>query len=236
MPSGDDSLTQMAFFGRDDKQWEQLRALYGERSDAELLAMYDQRDGLTEAAQQALETVMRERHLQAVAPAAAPVDAEADAVDMDELLYIFDDAFDAREAMRYLTEAEVTHRIVDWHTVDLELRKVRPTLQLGLLVPKNEQTRAKDILRESLDLFPDDADEVSLNPIGELALVAMFDLKDGLVAAQALAEGGISYFWRDGRDESQELPDAETVAIEVRVGELHRATKLVEERLATLPD
>jgi hypothetical protein len=225
----------MGFFGRDDKQLEQLRALYGERNDRELLAMYEQREGLTETAQQALEQVMRERHLSANDTAATGAEDELGVVDEAELLYIFDDAFQAREAIRHLTEAEVTHRVVDWYALHPELLEARSMLQLALLVPKDEQAHAVTVLRETLDLFPLDEEGVELNAIGELALVAMFDLANGLLAAQALGEAGISYFWRDGREETQDLPDAETVAIEVRASQLQRAVKLVEEKLAMVP-
>jgi hypothetical protein len=61
----------------------------------------------------------------------------------------------------------------------------------------------------------------------EMVLVAMFDRKDGLIAAEALGKAGISYCWRDGADESQELPDEMTVAIEVRGEQMEAANALV---------
>jgi hypothetical protein len=64
----------------------------------------------------------------------------------------------------------------------------------------------------------------------------MFDRNEALVAAQALGEAGITYLWRDGRDDAAELPDEETVAIEVRPADLERATQLVEAALAALPE
>jgi hypothetical protein len=64
----------------------------------------------------------------------------------------------------------------------------------------------------------------------------MFERGEGLVAAQALGEAGITYLWRDGREEASGLPDEETVSIEVRQADLARATKLVEDAFAALPE
>jgi hypothetical protein len=64
----------------------------------------------------------------------------------------------------------------------------------------------------------------------------MFERGEGLVAARALGEAGMTYLWRDGRDHVGELPDEETVAIEVRVGDMEHAVGLVEDTLAALPE
>jgi hypothetical protein len=64
----------------------------------------------------------------------------------------------------------------------------------------------------------------------------MFERGEGLVAAQALGEAGVTYLWRDGRDAGAHLPDEETVAIEVRPENVARATTLVEEALAEMPE
>ena len=64
----------------------------------------------------------------------------------------------------------------------------------------------------------------------------MFEREEALVAAGALGRAGMTYLWRDGRDEAAALPDEETVAIEVRPADLERATGLVEDAVASLPE
>ena len=62
----------------------------------------------------------------------------------------------------------------------------------------------------------------------------MFERGDALVAARALGLAGMTYLWRDGRDHVGELPDEETVAIEVKAADVERAGRLVEAALAVL--
>jgi len=68
-----------------------------------------------------------------------------------------------------------------------------------------------------------------------LVVLSMFDRNEALAAAEALGRVGITYLWRDGRDEAAGLPDEDTVAIEVRAEDMDRAAKLVEDALAALP-
>ena len=52
------------------------------------------------------------------------------------------------------------------------------------------------------------------------------------MAARALGEAKMSYLWRDGSEQGSDLPDEETVAIEVNSADVERATQVVEDALA----
>jgi hypothetical protein len=217
---------------------EKLSAVYAEKSDGELLDLFDKRDGLTEMAQEALAGVMRERGLGArgaVVEPAGEVESGGDRVEDGEgLVYLFHDAFEAREAMRHMNEAGIAHRMLDWHGVEPEREKSYNGVDLGLVVQRVDGRRAVQVLKEEMGLFPgpevlggdEGGDE------GGLVVLSMFDRQEALAAARALGEVGMTYLWRDGRDETAGLPDAETIAIEVRAEDLDRAGKLVEETLA----
>jgi hypothetical protein len=249
-----------------DGQLEQLRALYAEKSDGELLDLHDQCEGLTELAQQALAEVMRERGLGArnvpsgptsqagpsqVGPGATTEDV---LVENEMLAYLFHDAFEAREAIRNMTEAGIAHRMLDWHSVDPELPVSYSGVDLGLVVQVEDAQRTLVVLKEKLGLFPAPENEIDdasgsasgnsfwnsfgggADAVDALTVLSMFERGEGLVAAQALGEAGITYLWRDGREEASGLPDEETVSIEVRQADLARATKLVEDAFAALPE
>ena len=170
-----------------DGQMEKLSAVYAEKSDGELLGLFEQRDGLTEMAQQALTDVMRARGLSARdidEPEKAIGGEVEERVGAGEVLaYLFHDAFEAREAIRVLTEAGIEHTMMDWHVVHPEMTPYPNGLDLGLVV------------------------------------------------ARALGEAKMSYLWRDGSEHGSDLPDAETVAIEVNTGDLERAAQVVEQVL-----
>jgi hypothetical protein len=248
-----------------DGQLEKLRALYAEKSDGELLDLHDQCDGLTELAQQALAEVMRERGLGARnVSSGPPLQAGPGAttgdvlVENEMLAYLFHDAFEAREAIRNMTEAGIAHRMLDWHSVDPELPVSYSGVDLGLVVQVEDAQRTLVVLKEKLGLFPAPENEIDdasgdasgsstgssfwnsfgggADAVDALTVLSMFDRAEGLVAAQALGEAGITYLWRDGREEASGLPDEETVSIEVRQADLARATKLVEEAFAALPE
>jgi hypothetical protein len=226
-----------------DGQMERLCALYDEKSDDELQAMFEHRDNLTEVAQEALTQTMRGRGL--VGKLAS---AEGDTVPDEEeattelaadevVLYTFDDAFEAREAIRWLGEAGVWQRVATY-------MPMRPgaSVPLGLtvIVRKAEVNAAVTALRAKMGLFPEpetgDGLASPLAGMQEMVLVAMFDRGDGLIAAEALGKAGISYCWRDGSEETQELPDEGTVAIEVREEHLEVATGVVQKALAVRPE
>jgi hypothetical protein len=226
-----------------DGQLQKLGALYAEKSDGELLGLYEQRAGLTELAQQALAAVIRERRLstqeaagtQEPARATGEEAGEDRVVDGEVLAYLFHDAFEAREAIRTMTEAGIAHRMLDWHVVDPEMQVSQTGVDVGLVVARADARRTLEVLKERLGLFPE-AEEMAQEAGEALAVLSMFERGDALVAARALGEAGMTYLWRDGRDHVGELPDEETVAIEVRVGDMERAARLVEDALAALPE
>jgi hypothetical protein len=222
-----------------DGQMEKLSALYDEKSDGELLDLYEQRGGLTEIAQQALLGVMRQRKLDTAGGAGAEVMAEAggdeveDRLQSDEVLaYLFHDAFQAREAIRTLTEAGIEHRMLDWHVVHPEMKPYPNGLDLGLVVAQSDLQSTLAVLKEQLGLFPGAEGEDAPEDGDSMAVLSMYERGEALVAAQALGEAKMSYLWRDGSEQGSDLPDGETVAIEVNSADVERATQVVEDALA----
>jgi hypothetical protein len=237
-----------------DRQMDTLTALYAEKSDGELLDLAGKREGLTEKAQQALDDVMRERGLAgrgaAVAMSAGgeeAVDGDVDEVHEGEVLaYLFHDAFEAREAIRCMTEAGIEHRMLDWHVVEPEMTVSQTGLDLGLVVQGADGKRTMAVLKEKLGLFPSAEGGDSGGAGGEgLTVLSMFERGGGVGClggggggggALAGGVGGVTYLWRDGRDAGAHLPDEETVAIEVRPEDVGRATTVVEDALAETPE
>jgi hypothetical protein len=222
-----------------DGQMEKLGALYDEKSDGELLALYEQREGLTEMAQQALAGVMRGRRLSTPGESAAEVVAEAggdeveDRVETGEVLaYLFHDAFQAREAIRTLTEAGIEHRMLDWHVVQPEMTVSQTGLDLGLVVAQADLQSTLSVLKEELGLFPGAEGEDAQEDGDSMAVLSMYERGDALVAARALGLAKMSFLWRDGSEHGSDLPDEETVAIEVNSADVERATQIVEDALA----
>ena len=222
-----------------DGQMEKLSALYDEKSDGELLDLYEQRGGLTEIAQQALLGVMRQRKLDTAGGAGAEVMAEAggdeveDRLQSDEVLaYLFHDAFQAREAIRTLMEAGIEHRMLDWHVVHPEMTPYQNGLDLGLVVAQADLQSTLGVLKEQLGLFPGAEGEDAPEDGDSMAVLSMYERGEALVAARALGLAKMSYLWRDGSEHGSELPDGETVAIEVNSADVERATQVVEDALA----
>jgi len=223
-----------------DGQMEKLSALYEDKSDGELLALLAQRDGLTEMAQQALLGVMRQRKLDTHAPfgvqepeLGAEDAVEAEALDAGEVLaYLFHDAFQAREAIRTLTEAGIEHRMLDWHVVHPEMKPYPNGLDLGLVVAQTDLQSTLGVLKEQLGLFPGAEGEDAPEDGDSMAVLSMYERGEALVAARALGEAKMSYLWRDGSEHGSDLPDGETVAIEVNSADVERATQVVEDALA----
>lgn len=149
--------------------------------------------------------------------------------------WTFADAFEAREAIRVLDDAGLWQRVVD-RTEPADSLRGRTQLALTLIVQDKDLDAAVRLLREKIGLFPKpevgDGLGSPLSGMQGMVLLAMFDRHEGLVAAEALGKAGISYCWRDGADESQELPDEQTVAIEVRGELMDVATGVVEKALA----
>jgi hypothetical protein len=220
-----------------DGQLEKLSALYAEKSDTELLDLHAKRNGLTDMAQQALASVMRDRKLGgggvadvgAESGEAAGGEEVGDTLGADEgLIYLFTDAFEAREALRHMNEAGIPHRMLDWHQVEPDREVSYTGVDLGLVVQRADAKRVVLVLKEKLGLFPGPETLVDEGDGYGLGVLSMFDRQEALAAAGALGKAGITYLWRDGRDETAGLPDEDTVAIEVRAEDMDRAAKLVE--------
>jgi hypothetical protein len=225
-----------------DGQLAKLGALYGEKSDGELLDLYAQRDGLTEMAQQALAGVMLARRLSTHEPfgvqerelAVGDEEGEDRLGSGEVLAYLFHDAFQAREAIRMLTEAGVEHRMLDWHGVQPERPVSQTGLDLGLVVARSDLRATNEMLKEKLGLFPEPEGDDAPEDGESMVVLSMYERGEALVAARALGEAGVTYMWRDGRDVENGLPDGETVAIWVNSADLERAAQLVEDALAAL--
>jgi hypothetical protein len=227
-----------------DGQMEKLSALYDEKSDGELQGLYEQRDGLTEVAQQALLGVMWQRGLSAPSGGggdAPEVGAASDAIgEVEEdtlgsgevLAYLFHDAFQAREAIRTLTEAGIAHRMLDWHVVQPERPPDPMGLDVGLVVAQADLQATMQLLKEKLGLFPGPEGEDAPEDGDSMEVLSMYERGDALVAARALGEAKMSFLWRDGSEHGSDLPDGETVAIEVNAEDVERATQVVEDALA----
>ncbi len=223
-----------------DGQLEKLGALYEEKSDGELLDLYEQREGLTDMAQQTLIGVMRHRGLSTHAPLGgqkselgAGDEVEEDTLEDGEVLaYLFHDAFQAREAIRTLGEAGIAHRMLDWHVVQPERPASANGLDLGLGVAKSDLQSTLGVLKEQLGLFPGAEGEDAPEDGDSMAMLSMYERGEALVAARALGEAKMSYLWRDGSEHGSDLPDEETVAIEVNSADMERATQVVENALA----
>jgi hypothetical protein len=232
---------------RDDGQMEMLLSRYAGMGDGELLRMAEQSEDLTDAAREALAAVMRERGLSAVREDAQPQAARQQS-DQEEAplqgvrlsgnesaLWMFRDAFQASEAIRVLTEAGIWHRVADESRAAGEGMQSQVLLGLVVVVQSTDYEAAVALMREKMGLFPlaevEGAAQSHLTGMEGTVLVSMFDREEALVVAEALGRAGISYWWRDGRQEVDELPDEETVAIEVRGERLVDAVKVVEERL-----
>jgi hypothetical protein len=227
----------------DDGQTEMLLALYRGLGDDQLLDMAEQSDDLTDAARAALADVMRERRLSLANADEPDVPQQADEPDehppvgVDErVLWTFEDAFQASEAIRLLTGAGV------WHRMSEETRAIGGGSQvlvgLMVIVQAEDHAAAVTLLRAKMGLFPlaevEGAGGSPLSGMDGTVLLSMFDREEALAAADALGRAGISYWWRDGKQEVDELPDAGTVAIEVTGERLAEATAVVDERLAEL--
>ena len=108
-------------------------------------------------------------------------------------------------------------------------RSSQTGVDLGLVVAQADLQRTRAVLKENLGLFPEPG-ELHKSAGEALAVLSMYERGDALVAARALGEAGMTYLWRDGSDHVGELPDGETVAIEVKASEVERAAQLVETR------
>jgi hypothetical protein len=211
--------------------------------DGELLQLAAQSDDLTDEAREALAVVMRERGLSVLGDASEEPQPETYPGDRyltasECAIWTFADALDASEAIRILNEAGIWHRMVDQtRTTDEGLRS-RVLVGLILVVQFTDTEAVVHLLREKMGLFPlDEVEGAAGSPLSGMegtALLSMFEREEALAVAEALGRAGISYWWRDGRKETEELPDEDTVAIEVRGRDVREAQAVAEKRLAEM--
>jgi hypothetical protein len=217
-----------------DRELANLLDVYNDRSDQELLSLYENRDDLTELAQQALTQVIRDRGLSVTGVPVMDAGqqhraAVKDALDDDEVeLQTFDDAFRLNEALRLLTAAEIPHRVVNWD--EILPQGGGPRLALGLIVGRAEEAEARRILQAEMKLFPTapEGTDSALEEDG-FAMLGIFSRADALRLAQVFGSEGISFLWTDGREVF--TLEEEEVRVEVFKKNLERAHALVSQTL-----
>jgi hypothetical protein len=220
---------------------EMLLGLYRGMGDGELLRLGAQSDDLTDVGRDALAQVMRERSLSVEDDEAGPAEVatEGDPSRLaanERWLWTFEDAFQAGEAIRLLNEARIWHRIIEKSLPGDAASRL--LLGLMVIVEEKEYAAAAELLRRKMGLFPEPevagAAGSPLSGMEGTELLSMFEREEALAVADALGRAGISYWWRDGRQETEELPDEGTVAIEVRGRDVGEAQAVAEKRLAEL--
>jgi hypothetical protein len=190
---------------------EELCKVYAEKSDTELLALNDGFGDLTETAQQALTQVMQERGLEAAGGESAEVVAERS------------------EGALILDEAGVDVRAVDWNELDPQESQNMPLMRIGVVVFRDQEREARKVLHDGMGLFPQAEVDDPFAQLGSLMMVGFFERADALIAARALGEKGISYVWKDDRDD--ETATTDEVTIEVKGTRLDEAQAVVEKAL-----
>jgi hypothetical protein len=212
---------------------DELCKVYAEKSDAELLTLSDGFEDLTDDAQQALTQVMQERGLERAEPGVAETferEVKEGALGADEVcVYTFNDALSAKEALRILDEAGVDVRAVDWNELDPQESQNMPLLRIGVVVFRDQEREARKALHDGMGLFPQAEVDDPFAQLGSLMVVGFFERADALIAARALGEKGISYVWKDDRDD--ETATADEVTIEVKGTRLDEAQAVVEKAL-----
>ena len=218
---------------------DRLRAVYADQSDGELLRLFDERDGLTDAAKEALTEAIKQRGLEAVAndtPEADEPNAEDQGGLRDELgpdevpVYTFSDTYQLRDMLGLLEEANIAFRLEDYS--DTRSAGLFSTRQTGVtvIVENVRAQEAKACLRQILfasSLDQDETPALHFTPPSGLVLLLTCDRADALRLVPALSEGGISFYWRDGR-EDDEVPGEEVVAIEVHAAQRKHADEIVQ--------
>jgi len=233
-----------------DREWGRLGQLYDEKSNEELVALWGNRDSLTQIAQEALARVMQERKLEPETAEAVDEQTSSRPLAMpdvlagdERLLWTFDDMFQANRAVELMDEAQLEYRLVDSSKGVAISQRYAPIKWLQMVVSERDYSAAKALLHEKMGLFPEreaGAPNAEAAPLSDLVGVLMFDaeteLDEGIAAATALAKAGVTFVWHDGRDSPDGLADAMTVAIEVPEAHYERAKAIVEAALAVLPE
>jgi hypothetical protein len=235
-----------------DREWNRLRQLYDDKSNDELVALYGNREDLTQIAQEALARVMKDRKLEvdeaeeervAASSAVGSLAIPDVLADDERLLWTFDDMFQANRAVELMAEAQLEYRLVDSSKGAAVSQRYAPIKWLQMVIVEKDYSAARALLQAKMGLFPereDGAPAAEAAPLSDLIGVLMFDaeteLDEGIAAATALAKAGVTFVWHDGRDFPDGLADAMTVAIEVPGASHDRAKAIVEAALAVLPD
>ena len=213
-----------------DDEWLRLQGLYAAMSDDELVRLAGKKAGLTEVAQQAVETEMNARGLTIASEESAAAMPEPSGAQDDPALVeltTFQIAMDAETALRELDECGVPVRMEPAMRRLVEGGPLVKTNWLTIYVERTRQQEAVEVLRKKMGLFPVlDADEMddSADEDGEdsLAIVGSFEAADAEVALKALTDAGI-WFEAERDDESG------GTMIMGRPEDLERALEAVEE-------
>ena len=225
-----------------NRQLDDLCALYAEKSEPELLALYAQHEDLTDVAQQALAQVMQDRRI--VAPSLAvpevtgPVGATdageefvSQPLDADEVcIFTFTDAFQASEALRLLKNEQIVCRIVNWDELKPRTDPGGPPMRLGMVVTRTDAAQAKHVLQQAMNLFPPAEGVDAFEELTGMMLVGVFAREDALLVAHALGSDGVSYLWSDDREDPE--ADTDHVQIQVNAPQLDHAHQLAERALS----
>ncbi len=222
---------------------ERLRAFYADQTDGELLQLDSNRDGLTNVAGEALAEIMTQRGLtQTEADEASGAHEEmpevpAELGSREVFLYLgealldrFRDMFHLRKTIRALEEAEIGFRVVDRSRRDRTGWNGNE-IATDLIVRETDVERAATLLREARRLSPEASDSSesrsSQGAADELSLLHSCERSEALRLVQELSGAGVSFLWRDGRADT-ELPDENTIAIEVYESQQERANDALQ--------
>ena len=145
-----------------DKEWKRLCELYAEKSDEDLLDLWHDHEDLTQVAQEALAQVVKDRGLELKSteaesgpPKSQPGSQDEESLLRDETeLWSFSDAFQASQAIRHMTEAEIAFRMIDQSEMNWDGLRSRNRVGLLMVVKMADALRAERLLREKMGLFP----------------------------------------------------------------------------------
>jgi hypothetical protein len=134
-----------------------------------------------------------------------------------------------------LTDAGIQPRVVNFHaSLAADPRSGRTTLELGLVVRRQDEKSARAVIEEKTALPPEGEEDDPFAEMEGFLQVGYFNRDDALIVAQTLGEAGISFLWNDDRDERNATTD--DVSIEVKGAKLSHAQKLAGARLGVTED
>jgi hypothetical protein len=223
-----------------EQEWQRLQGLYAAMTDGELLGLAADKDGLTEVAQQAIDTEMSRRGLEvpveeeSLPDAATPgLPAAEDDPSLIALLRT-QSAIEANQAASCLEAAEIPFELRPERYRETEDSPWRYSGLLEIVVKEDRKQDGVETLRKGMGLFP--LAEVDENDDGEadasveeeepLGMVGNFEDKaDVEIAQKALTEAGI---WFNAVNEIDEGADSGVTTIEVKMEDVERALEVVE--------